>query len=159
MNTVQENLEKDTSLDSIFINDIFKNLQRDSSLSSILKIKDIESNILSNTFIDDTGKLNYENATNTVNNIKKCKELESKKIIKPTCIIKNEIFNLEFEDDMIYITHTKWSLTGMGKTLLEAELDLIEEANLIADVYLNEPLNKLSYESLKLRDFILKVIR
>lgn len=42
--------------------------------------------------------------------------------------ISGEPFYVEEEDGFFYIRHDRWSLVGMGRTLAEAERDLLAEA-------------------------------
>jgi hypothetical protein len=43
-------------------------------------------------------------------------------------LVGREPFYVEVEDGFYYIRHERWSLVGMGKTLPEAEQDLLSEA-------------------------------
>jgi len=42
--------------------------------------------------------------------------------------VAGEPFYVEVEDGFYYIRHDRWSLVGMGKTLAQAEQDLLGEA-------------------------------
>jgi hypothetical protein len=42
--------------------------------------------------------------------------------------VAGEPFYVEVADGFYYIRHNRWSLVGMGKTLTEAERDLLDEA-------------------------------
>lgn len=42
--------------------------------------------------------------------------------------VAGEPFYVEVENGFYYIRHDRWSLVGMGKTLAEAERDLLSEA-------------------------------
>jgi hypothetical protein len=48
--------------------------------------------------------------------------------------VAGEPFYVEIENGFYYIRHAQWSLVGMGKTLLEAEQDLLSEASDLRDV-------------------------
>lgn len=50
--------------------------------------------------------------------------------------LEGEVFLVEWdaEDEVVHIRHPKWSLGGVGETLLEAEIDLIREAQELAEV-------------------------
>lgn len=72
--------------------------------------------------------------------------------------IKEEKFIIEFENELCYLSHPKWSLVGMGNNLCEAEIDLIKEAKIIAPNFINVPINSLNNEALRLRDFLFKLI-
>jgi hypothetical protein len=77
---------------------------------------------------------------------------------KSTYFIKGEEFRLERESDKIVLSHDKWSLTGEGSTLIEAELDVKNQIHEIAEEYIHAPITSLTNEAINLRDFILKVI-
>jgi hypothetical protein len=47
--------------------------------------------------------------------------------------VAGEPFYVEMEDGFFYIRHERWSLVGMGKTLSEAERDLLSEASDLRD--------------------------
>jgi hypothetical protein len=47
--------------------------------------------------------------------------------------VAGEPFYVEMEDGFYYIRHERWSLVGMGKTLPEAERDLLSEASDLRD--------------------------
>lgn len=71
----------------------------------------------------------------------------------------NENFEIIEEEGLVYLRHEKWPiLTGVGEKLIEAEIDLLQEANEIAEAYLREPEDNLSKSSLEMRDFLLKII-
>lgn len=55
------------------------------------------------------------------------------------------------EEDTIYVTHEQWSTTGMGKTLDEAIKNLIKDALIIRDEYVNEDNENLTEEAIKLK--------
>jgi hypothetical protein len=48
--------------------------------------------------------------------------------------VAGEPFYVEIEDGFYYIRHERWSLVGMGRTLPEAEQDLLREASDLRDV-------------------------
>lgn len=48
--------------------------------------------------------------------------------------VAGEPFYVEIEDGFYYIRHERWSLMGMGKTLPEAERDLLSEASDLREV-------------------------
>ena len=49
-------------------------------------------------------------------------------------VVAGEPFYVEIEDGFYYIRHARWSLVGMGRTLPEAEQDLLSEASELRDV-------------------------
>ena len=49
-------------------------------------------------------------------------------------MVAGEPFYVEVEDRLYYIRHEQWSLVGMGRTLPEAEQDLLSEASDLRDV-------------------------
>ena len=73
--------------------------------------------------------------------------------------VAGEPFLLEYENDSIMLTHSKWSLTGVGKSLIEAEQNILEEASGLARVFLDLSVNTLDENARHLREFLLKVIR
>jgi hypothetical protein len=48
--------------------------------------------------------------------------------------VAGEPFYVEIEDGFYYIRHNRWSLVGMGRTIPEAEQDLLSEAEDLRDV-------------------------
>jgi hypothetical protein len=48
--------------------------------------------------------------------------------------VAGEPFYVETEDGFYYIRHQQWSLVGMGRTLPEAEQDLLSEASDLREV-------------------------
>lgn len=71
---------------------------------------------------------------------------------------KGERFDIKKENGLLYISHPKWSLVGMGDTLLDAEIDMINGAKIIADDYINVPESTLSQEAVNLKRYLLKII-
>jgi hypothetical protein len=51
-----------------------------------------------------------------------------------THVVAGEPFYVEIEDGFTCIRHERWSLVGMGRTLAEAEQDLLSEASDLRDV-------------------------
>ena len=49
-------------------------------------------------------------------------------------LVAGEPFYVEVEDGFYYIRHERWSLVGMGRTLSEAEQDLLSEASDLREV-------------------------
>ncbi|HEV7588853.1 MAG TPA: hypothetical protein VGO40_12125 [Longimicrobium sp.] len=49
-------------------------------------------------------------------------------------LVAGEPFYVEIEDGFYFIRHAQWSLVGMGKTLPEAERDLLSEASELREV-------------------------
>ena len=47
---------------------------------------------------------------------------------------------------------------GTGKTLLETEIDLLDEAREVAHAMLELPIATLSFEAFQLREFLLRII-
>lgn len=69
---------------------------------------------------------------------------------------RGELFELEI-DDGVSLRHPQWSLMGTGKTLLEAEIDLLDEASEVAHAMLELPITALSFEAFRLREFLLRI--
>jgi hypothetical protein len=78
------------------------------------------------------------------------------KIIKNFTFYGQE-FEVHVEDDEIILTHPTWSLSGMGKSFLEAERNLIQESKIALEHYINIPDSQLSEEAIKMKDFILQI--
>lgn len=71
---------------------------------------------------------------------------------------KGERFELHLKNGKVYLNHPEWSLVGMGDTLLDAELDMINEAKIIAEEYINVPDTKLSRGAQNLKMYLLKIV-
>ena len=69
-----------------------------------------------------------------------------------------EPFDLEIDHGVFSLRHPRWSLMGTGKTLLESEIDLLDEARDIAHAMLDLPIATLSFEAFRLREFLLRII-
>ena len=76
---------------------------------------------------------------------------------KLTYTIASVEFLIEKEDGYIYITHPRWSLTGMGRTFLEAEADLLTDAEDVADVYFDFDESELDKEALDMVAFLYSI--
>ncbi len=72
--------------------------------------------------------------------------------------IKNEEFLLEFEDDLIFLTHPNWSLAGVGETIALAEQDVLKTARIKAQHYLTTSPDKLTERALQFRDYLVKFL-
>lgn len=72
--------------------------------------------------------------------------------------VAGEEFDVEKEGDEYVLTHPRWSLLGMGRTLVEAEIDLIKGAREISPHYVGKSLSSLSRDAFMMRDFLLRVI-
>ena len=72
--------------------------------------------------------------------------------------IKGWEFNLNFENEQIVLSHNKWSLIGVGSTLLDAENDLLNEAKELADHFLDIPIYNLDANGIELREFLLDLL-
>lgn len=77
-------------------------------------------------------------------------------VVRLSHTLSGESFEFEIGKGWVCLRHPNWSLLGEGHSLLEAELDLRREAEELAEVLLAEPLNRLSYEALRLREFVLR---
>jgi hypothetical protein len=73
-------------------------------------------------------------------------------------LINDQKFSIEKENDQFYVSHEKWSLTGMGNTLEEALIDLRNEAKELFLDLREQELTSLSYEALIMRDFLFKFV-
>ncbi len=78
--------------------------------------------------------------------------------VLPLHYIAEEPFEMIIDEGVITLQHEQWSLRGEGKTLLEAERNLLDFAVAIAPAYVHHPHHKLTKRAQALRDFFLKVI-
>lgn len=76
----------------------------------------------------------------------------------PQHFVAGEPFQIDISRDLIILRHKHWSLRGRGRTLAEAERNLIENAREDADYYRNRPVQSMTVRALALRDFILRVL-
>lgn len=81
------------------------------------------------------------------------KKVEKTTVIKEYCFL-DQIFTLEFEDNNFYLTHTRWSLVGMGRDLFEAEIDLLKEIKSLAMDLIHTKLKPTDYEDFEFIDFV-----
>ncbi|MEX0608513.1 MAG: hypothetical protein WD016_13975 [Balneolaceae bacterium] len=103
--------------------------------------------------------LNPSPELDTVNkNIPSKNEIIIEVTVEPDYYINDERFLLQQKNGKIHLTHPIWSLSGMGENLIDAELDLISDAKIISDEYVNEADINLSEEALKLKVFLLQII-
>ena len=77
-----------------------------------------------------------------------------KNLNKDYIIIKNEKFYIEKENNLFYLVHSKWSLIGVGKTLYDAEINLIKEAKELFREFKNISNKNLSNDGLELKDYL-----
>ena len=76
------------------------------------------------------------------------------KIIK-TYKFCGEEFEIYLEDDNIILSHPTWSLSGMGKSLIDAEKNLLQESKVVLEHYIDVPESKLSEDAIELKNFLL----
>lgn len=76
----------------------------------------------------------------------------------PLHIVAGEPFQIDVSEDLIILKHEHWSLRGRGRTLVEAEIDLIENARDDAAYFCNHPVESMTNRAQALRDFILRVL-
>lgn len=76
------------------------------------------------------------------------------KIIK-TYKFCGEEFEIYLEDDNIILSHPTWSLSGMGKSLIDAEKNLLQESKIVLEHYIDVPESKLSEDAIELKNFLL----
>ena len=72
--------------------------------------------------------------------------------------ILGEPFLVERENGKIYLSHSTWSLVGMGDTLLEAELDLYEEARDAAELFFGYDESEVASSTRRMLAFIRRVL-
>ncbi|MDR8390639.1 hypothetical protein NC796_05790 [Aliifodinibius sp. S!AR15-10] len=127
--------------------------EKDSDDQVILKDLEpeyIDLNDLNKVLPDSLGSSEEKNDSN--------KNVELKRTVQLEYTYKGERFNLDRKNGLIYISHPKWSLVGMGETLLKAEIDMLKDARLIADEYISQSDSELSKEAQKLKQYLLKII-
>lgn len=71
--------------------------------------------------------------------------------------VAGETFYIERQEARIFLRHDQWSLVGEGRTLLEAERDLIAEAKDVAAILLDKPPASLSPEAVELQKFLPRI--
>lgn len=71
-----------------------------------------------------------------------------------TYFIADEEFVVNDDGSFVEVSHPRWSLNGIGKNISEAVMDLYNEAEIVQGMFLDEPVEKLSPDALKLRDFL-----
>jgi hypothetical protein len=76
------------------------------------------------------------------------------KIIK-TYKFCGEEFEIYLEDNNIILSHPTWSLSGMGKSLIDAEKNLLQESKIVLEHYIDVPESKLSEDAIELKNFLL----
>lgn len=86
------------------------------------------------------------------------KRRKMKNLNKDYIIIKNEKFYIERENNLFYLVHPKWSLIGVGKTLHNAEINLIKEAKELFSVFKNISNKNLSNDGLELKKYLFELI-
>ncbi len=82
------------------------------------------------------------------------------KSVDPVGVVEilGERFDVTRDAYGILVSHPRWSLTGRGDTLVEAELDLIANAKLLAEAYLEFPLSQLSPEANEMLDYLIQLM-
>ncbi|PIW69625.1 MAG: hypothetical protein COW08_06185 [Ignavibacteriales bacterium CG12_big_fil_rev_8_21_14_0_65_30_8] len=82
--------------------------------------------------------------------------LTNNKIIKKHKINGVE-FNVICEGDNIIISHPIWSLSSIGKSLQDAEINILKEAKEVLEHYSKYDPRTMSVEAIKMRDFLLSI--
>lgn len=88
--------------------------------------------------------------------INECKEKIT--LASPLISMFGEMFEVVADEGYVILSHPAWSLTGLGKDFVEAEKDLVENARILANVYLNRPVSQMTIGALEFRDFLLQII-
>jgi hypothetical protein len=73
-------------------------------------------------------------------------------------VFYGEEFLIEEEEGHIILHHPLWSLAGSGKSLGEAEHDLLGRAEILFEVYSKIPASELSVEALTMLAFLHKIV-
>ena len=90
-------------------------------------------------------------------NQKEIIESLSSTIIKKSIFIYNEEFFLENDNNMIIISHPRWSLIGQGTTLYDAIKNMNELAFEVYISLADDKTSDLTLEAYNLREFLFKV--
>ena len=77
------------------------------------------------------------------------------KYAKETYRFCGEEFEIYIEDNNIILSHPTWSLSGMGKSLIDAEKNLLQESKVVLEHYIDVPESKLSEDAIELKNFLL----
>lgn len=72
--------------------------------------------------------------------------------------VRGETFFVEIDEEAVYLTHPRWSLSGVGATLGEAQLDLLQEAQAVAESLVDFDDGRLDGEAQKMRRFVLEFL-
>lgn len=76
----------------------------------------------------------------------------------PQHFVADEPFLIDISGNLVILRHRHWSLRGRGRTLVEAERNLIENAREDAAYYRSQPVDSMTVRALALRDFILRCL-
>lgn len=77
----------------------------------------------------------------------------------PDIVIFGESFRVEqFEDGSFLVSHPKWSLSGIGSNLFEAEREVYKSAKTASEIYLKESVRNLNYEALRMRKYLIELM-
>jgi hypothetical protein len=77
--------------------------------------------------------------------------------LTPQLIVGGVSFDIERDDDGYWLKHPKWSIAGYGRTLVDAEIDLLREATEDAPYYTSKPRHEMTEEARLLTDWLLRV--
>lgn len=78
--------------------------------------------------------------------------------VKRTIFLYCQEFDFFEEGGLKCLSHPKWSLTGSGENLHEAEKNLLINAKVMFEGYSNIPISKLTLEAIRFKDFLLSII-
>lgn len=73
--------------------------------------------------------------------------------------VDDQTFAVEEEDGQVFLTHSQWSLVGMGTSLVAARQNLRDEARELADRMRSKKRGALTREAWAMRDFALRIER
>lgn len=105
--------------------------------------------------VEDTYDAAVDEATPTVDNRGVS---ESGATVEAIIEIHGVPFVVKKKGERVFLKHNKYSLSGRGATLAEAETKLYESAKILAQVYLERPADEMTAGGLEMRDLILKFI-
>lgn len=72
--------------------------------------------------------------------------------------IHGEEFNIYADGENLIITHPRWSISGFGKTLIDAERNLFKEAKEVLEHYNKYSISELSNDAKLMKDFLKQII-
>ena len=72
-------------------------------------------------------------------------------------IVSDVEFDVSDAGSSVIVTHPHWSINGIGKNISEAVMDLFNEAEIISEMFIDEPDEKLSPGAQEFKQFLLNL--